>query len=109
LVKTTSSITVQFSRYDSELRAHHNGAPKETSYNHYKPAVNSYSTTFSCFFTLSVAQLSFILMKAPAMGAREKTRASIQTIQFIFTNSQSPGRMTMASRMKKVPTIDQTM
>jgi hypothetical protein len=42
LVKTISSITVQFSRYDSELRAHHDGAPKETSYNNYKPAVNRF-------------------------------------------------------------------
>jgi len=45
LVKTTSStssITVQFSRYDFEPRAHLNGAPKELSYINYKPAVNRF-------------------------------------------------------------------
>ena len=46
LVKTTSSITVQFSKYDFQAKSASNGAPKETSYNNYKPSVNDFSRTY---------------------------------------------------------------
>jgi len=75
---------VQFSRYDSELRAHRKGAPKELSYNYYKPAVNRFSTTYCCFST-SLFQPCFIFTYAPPMGINEKTIANIQTIQLILT------------------------
>ncbi len=104
LVKTTSSITVQFSRYDPESRAHPEDALTKTnpiiiisprSIGHPgDPRLFSYFASWN-------------FMKPPAMGTRERRIMMIQTGQFmpIFTPMPNPtlGLKRKPSRVNRVP------
>ena len=105
LVKTTSSITVQFSRYDPESRAHHEDALTKT----YpiiiiSPRSIGFPITYRSF---SPYFASWNFMNPPIMGTRDRMIMMIQIGQFIpiFTPNPNPmeGLKRMPKRVKRVP------
>ncbi len=100
LVKTTSSITVQFSRYDPESRAHLEDALTKTNpIIIISPRSIGYPATRRPFFRY-LASWNFI--KPPTMGTKDRMIMMIHTGQFMPILIPKPKPMEGLKRMPRM-------
>ena len=104
-LKLTSSITVQFSRYDSELRAHRMGPVRPKS--HPILIISPQSIGFYDLFALiqlsALFQLCCSSRMPPTRGPHERTMEMIHTAQFMVETSHPPGLTRKAMMVKNNP------